>query len=71
MLKVEYVRDAKNLIIGSKASGFGNGDTVARDRVGKILGHSNSKFGNTRDAIGFPALRGLFPQGSHNWAVRF
>lgn len=52
MLKVEYVRDGKNQIIGSKTSGFGNGDTVARDRIGKILGHSSSKFDNTRDANG-------------------
>jgi hypothetical protein len=42
MLKIEYVRDGKNQIIGSKTSGFGNGDTVARDRDGKILGHSTS-----------------------------
>jgi hypothetical protein len=52
MLKVEYVRDGKNKIIGTKTSGFSNGDTVARDRDGKILGRSSSKFGNTRDASG-------------------
>jgi hypothetical protein len=47
-LKVEFVRNGKNQIVGSKTSGFANGDTVARDRDGKILGHSSSKFGNTR-----------------------
>jgi hypothetical protein len=29
MLKVEYVRNEKNQIIGSNTSGFANGDTVA------------------------------------------
>jgi hypothetical protein len=52
MLKVEYVRNGKNRIIGSRTSGFANGDMVARDRDGKILGRSSSKFGNTRDANG-------------------
>jgi hypothetical protein len=52
MLKVEFVRNGKNQIVGSKTSGFANGDTVARDRDGKMLGHSSSKFGNTREANG-------------------
>jgi hypothetical protein len=52
MLKVKAVRDGENQIIGTTTSGFANGDTVARDRSGKILGHSNSKFGNTRDTSG-------------------
>ena len=52
MLKVEYVRDGKNKIIGSKTSGFSNGDTIARNSSGKILGRSSNKFGNTRDASG-------------------
>jgi hypothetical protein len=52
MLKVEYVRDGKNKIIGTKTSGFSNGDTVARDSSGKVLGRSSNKFGNTRDASG-------------------
>jgi hypothetical protein len=38
--------------MGSSTSGFANGDTVARDRSGKILGHSNSTFENTRDSDG-------------------
>lgn len=52
MLKTEYIRDGQNLIIGSETSGFANGDTVARDRSGKIHGHSNSTFNNTRDSTG-------------------
>jgi len=52
MLKIEYVRDGKNQIVGSKTTGFANGDTVARDRDGRILGHSNNKFSNTRDSNG-------------------
>jgi len=52
MLKNEFIRDGKNRIIGSKTSGFDNGDTVARDRDGHILGHSSEKFGNTRDGRG-------------------
>jgi hypothetical protein len=49
MLKVEFVRNGKNHIIGTKISGFGNGGTVARDS-GKILGRSSKKFRNTRDS---------------------
>jgi hypothetical protein len=52
MLKTEYIRDGRNQIIGSETGGFANGDTVARDRSGKILGHSNSTFKNTRDSSG-------------------
>lgn len=52
VLKTEFVRDGKNQIIGSITSGFDNGDTIARDRSGHILGHANSTFHNTRDAEG-------------------
>ena len=52
MLKVEYIRNGKNQLIGSKTTGFANGDKVARDRGGKILGHSNDTFSNTRDSNG-------------------
>jgi hypothetical protein len=52
MLKTEYIRDGRNQIMGSSTSGFANGDTVARDRSGKILGHANSTFQNTRDEEG-------------------
>lgn len=52
MLKVNFVRDGKNQIVGSVTSGFANGDAVARDRDGKVLGHSNDRFDNTRDGSG-------------------
>jgi hypothetical protein len=52
VLKTKYIRDGKNQIIGSITSGFDNGDDVARDRAGHILGHSNSTFHNTRDSDG-------------------
>jgi hypothetical protein len=52
MLKTKYIRDGKNQIMGNITTGFDNGDTVARDRTGRILGHSNSTFHNTRDSAG-------------------
>lgn len=52
VLKTKYIRDGKNQIIGSITSGFDNGDTVARNRNGRILGHSNSIFHDTRDSAG-------------------
>lgn len=52
MLKVDFVRDGKNQVMGTKTTGFANGDEAARDRDGKVLGHSSSVFGNTRDAQG-------------------
>ena len=52
MLKIEYVRNGKNQIIGSTTSGFANGDTVAREHGGGIVGHSNGIFHNTRDSAG-------------------
>ena len=48
MLKTSYIRDGQNRIIGNTTSGFANGDVVARDRSGKILGHSSQAFNNTR-----------------------
>jgi len=38
--------------MGSVTTGFANGDTLARDRDGRILGHSSDLFGNTRDGDG-------------------
>ena len=52
MPKTTYVRDGKNQIIGSVTSGLATGISVARDRSGRILGHANSTFHNTRDAEG-------------------
>jgi hypothetical protein len=52
VLKNEYVRNGKNQIIGRQTTGSSNGDTVARDANGNILGRANSKFGITRDSAG-------------------
>jgi hypothetical protein len=49
MLKVTFVRDGQNQITADTTAGFGTGHTVVRDRDGRILGHSNDRFGNTRD----------------------
>jgi hypothetical protein len=52
MLKTQYFRDGRNQIVGTKTTGFESGEEVARDRDGRVLGHSSSAFGNTRDAQG-------------------
>jgi YD repeat-containing protein len=52
MLKTTYIRDGHNRILGSTTSGLTNGDVVARDRRGHILGRSSKTFGNTRDSAG-------------------
>jgi hypothetical protein len=51
MMKLEYVRDGKQQIRGTKTTD-GKGITTARDRSGKILGYSNSKLNLTRDSRG-------------------
>jgi hypothetical protein len=50
-MKLEYVRNGKQQILGTKTTD-GNGITTARDRRGKILGNSNSKMNLTRDSRG-------------------
>ena len=52
MTKIEWVRDGKQQILGSKTICTSTGITVARDRSGKILGHSNDKAHITRDSHG-------------------
>jgi hypothetical protein len=52
MLKVEYIRDGHNQLMGTVTSGLPNGDIVVRDVNGRILGHANTVFNNTRDADG-------------------
>jgi len=47
-MKTSTIRDGQGRILGNTAS-FSNGDTVARDRSGKILGRSSETFNNTRD----------------------
>ncbi|MGH9587554.1 MAG: hypothetical protein ACRD3F_11420 [Acidobacteriaceae bacterium] len=50
-MRVEWVRDGHQQVLGSKTV-YDNGDTVARDRDGRVLGHSNAMFHNTRDRDG-------------------
>jgi len=52
MLKTTFIRDGHNQLLGTKTSGFPSGDTAARDHDGKIIGHSSSRFENTRDGSG-------------------
>lgn len=52
MLKVQWVRDGKNQIIGNITSGFIDGDAVVRDHDGKLLGRASEAFENTRDSSG-------------------
>jgi len=51
MMKLEYVRNGKQQILGTKTTD-GNGITTARDRSGKILGYSNRNLNLTRDSRG-------------------
>jgi hypothetical protein len=51
MLKTEFLRDGQNQIIGNETH-FENGDVVARDRDGRILGRVSSTFRNTRNGDG-------------------
>jgi hypothetical protein len=46
-MKVSTIRNGQGRILG-KTTSFSNGDTVARDRDGSILGRSSQQFGNTR-----------------------
>lgn len=46
-MKVSTIRDGQGRILGNTTS-YSNGDTVARDRGGSILGRSSQQFGNTR-----------------------
>jgi hypothetical protein len=52
MVKTEYIRDGKNQIIANLTTGLATADTVVREASGRILGHSNSVFNNTRDSQG-------------------
>jgi hypothetical protein len=46
-MKVSTIRDGQGRIVGTNTN-FSNGDTVARDRSGHILGRSSQTFNNTR-----------------------
>jgi hypothetical protein len=46
-MKLFTVRDGQNRIVGTTTTNS-NGDSIARDRSGKILGRSSQTFNNTR-----------------------
>ena len=46
-MKISTIRDGQGRILGNTTR-LSNGDTIARDRRGIVLGHSNQRFGNTR-----------------------
>jgi hypothetical protein len=50
-MKLFTLRDGPNPIVGTTTTNR-NGDTVARDRSGSILGRSSLTFNNTRDESG-------------------
>jgi len=52
MLKINYVRDGKNQILGDGTTGFRRGEMVARNHNGQLLGRSSRTFQTTRDADG-------------------
>jgi len=51
-LKRKFIRDGRNRLIGSVTSGYRDGTEIVRDAEGKLLGKTNRKFSNTRDARG-------------------
>ena len=50
-MRMESVRDDKGHLIGTKTI-FDNGDVVARDSHGQILGRSSERFGITCNSNG-------------------
>jgi hypothetical protein len=50
-MKLFTLRDGQNRIVGTTTTNS-NGDSVARDRSGKILGWFSQTFNNTRDGSG-------------------
>ena len=49
-LEKKYIRNGRNQLVGSVTSGYSDTTEVARDSQGKLLGKTNRKFSNTRDA---------------------
>jgi hypothetical protein len=50
-MKLFTLRDGQNRIVGTTTTNS-NGDTVARDRSGSILGRSSQTFNTIRDGSG-------------------
>lgn len=51
-LEKNIVRDGKRQIIGSVTTGFGDGQSVVRDKSGSILGRASTRYNETRDSSG-------------------
>ena len=51
-LTKRYLRDKKNLIIGSITSGYSDTSSVVRDAHEQIAGRTNERFNTVRDAHG-------------------
>ena len=50
-MKISTLHDGQNRIVGTTMTNS-NGDSIACDRSGKILGRSSQTFNNTRDGSG-------------------
>jgi len=49
-LEKKYIRNGRNQLVGSVTSGYSDTTEFARDAQGKLLGKTNSRMSNTRDA---------------------
>jgi len=51
-LEKKFIRDGRNNLVGSLTSGYSDSTEIVRDEEGKLLGKTNRRFSNTRDAHG-------------------
>ena len=51
-LEKKYIRNGRNQLIGSVTSGYSDTTEVARDAQGKMIGKTNGRMSNARDAHG-------------------
>ncbi len=51
-LEKKYIRNGRNELVGSVTSGYSDSTEIVRDEKGKLLGKTNLRFSNTRDACG-------------------
>jgi hypothetical protein len=57
-MKIFTLRDGQNRIVGTISTNS-NGDSVARNRSGSILGRSSQTFNNTRDGSDRPVSNNI------------
>jgi hypothetical protein len=48
-LKIKYIKDGQNKVIGSVTSGYAGDTSIARDEHGSVLGQSSDLFHTTRE----------------------